>query len=84
MYKTFTRMTVYFAALVLSGLATAGCQKLGSTSQTLPVPAALGDFVAVTPGDGQKQAVLWFKQPDQTIVAVRVTLPPGTTKFPRS
>ena len=72
------------ALLVLSSVATVGCQKVGSTTQTLPVPAALGDFVAVTPGDGQLQAVLWFKQPDQTIVAVRVHLGPGINKYPRN
>jgi len=84
MYKRLTRMTMYCGAFILSGLVTAGCQKIGSTSQTIPVPAAVGDFVAVTPGDGPRQAVLWFRQADQTVVAVRVFLPPGTTKFPRS
>jgi hypothetical protein len=72
------------AVLILLSLATAGCQKVGSTTQTIPVPAALGDFVAVTPGDGQLQAVLWFKQPDQTIVAVRVHLGPGTNRYTRN
>jgi hypothetical protein len=77
--------TMRYAALVLIGLATAGCQKMGSGSQTLPgIPAALGDLVAVSPGDGPWQSVLWFKQSDQTIVAVRVNVPAGTTRYPRN
>jgi hypothetical protein len=85
MNKKSTRMTVSCAALIVSGLAATGCQKIGETSRTLPdaIPAGLGDLVAVTPGDGQRQAVLWFKQPDQTVVAVRVYLPAGITKYPR-
>lgn len=80
-----TGKTMRCAALILIGLATAGCQKVGSASQTLPaIPAALGELVSVTPGDGAFQAVLWFKQPDQTIVAVRVHVPSGTTRYPRN
>jgi hypothetical protein len=83
MYKKPTRVAVCCVALILSGLS-AGCQKIGSDSKTLPaIPPGLGELVAVTPGDGHRQAVLWFKQPDQTIVAVRVYLPSGTTKFTR-
>jgi hypothetical protein len=73
------------AVLILIGLTTTGCQKMGSTSQTLPgIPAALGELVSVTPGDGTHQAVLWFKQPDQTIVAVRVHVPSGVSRYPRN
>ena len=73
------------AVLILIGLATASCQKIGSTSQTNPgIPAALGELVSVTPGDGAFQAVLWFKQPDQTIVAMRVYVTSGTTRYPRN
>ena len=85
MQRQFAGKTMRYAVLILLGLATAGCQKIGSTSQTLPgIPAALGELVSVTPGDGAHQAVLWFKQPDQTIVAVRVNVPSGTTKYPRN
>lgn len=53
------------------------------------IPASFGDLVAVTPTDRRFESVLWFKQPDQTVVAVRVDLRSGTryvykTKFPRS
>ena len=85
MHKKSTVKTMRYAMLISIGLTAAGCQKIGSTSQRLPaIPAALGDVVAVTPGDGPRQAVLWFKQSDQTIVAVRVHVPSGTTKYPRS
>lgn len=85
MQRRFSGKTVRYAVLILIGLATVGCQKLGSASQTLPaIPAALGDLIAVTPGDHPRQAVLWFKQPDQTIVAMRVQVPNGTTRYPRN
>ena len=84
MQRQSTGKTMRCAVLILIGLATAGCQKLDSASQTLPgIPAALGELVSVTPGDGAFQAVLWFKQPDQSIVAVRVHVPSGTTRYPR-
>ena len=85
MERLSTGKTMRCAVLILIGFATAGCQKLGGASQTLPgIPAAIGELVSVTPGDGTHQAVLWFKQPDQTIVAVRVSVPSGTTKYPRN
>ena len=85
MQRQSTGKTMRYAVLILIGLATAGCQKIGSTTQTLPgIPAALGELVAVTPGDGAHEAVLWFKQSDQTIVSVRVHVPRGTTKYPRN
>jgi hypothetical protein len=84
MYKKSTGKLMQYAVLIVIWLATAGCQKMGSASQTLPaIPAALGDLVAVTPGDGPRQSVLWFKQSDQTIVAVRVNVPSGTSRYPR-
>lgn len=74
-----------YAMLFLITLATAGCQKMGSSSQTMPgIPGALGELVSVTPGDGAHQAVLWFKQSDQTIVAVRVYVPSGMSRYPRN
>lgn len=77
--------TARYAALILIGLATTGCQKMGSASQTQPgIPTAVGELVSVTPGDGAHQAVLWFKQSDQTIVAVRVTVASGTNRYPRN
>jgi hypothetical protein len=84
MYKKPMRMILCCAALILSGVATTGCHKIGLEAKTVPLPAGLGDFIAVTPGDGQRQAVLWFKQQDQTIIAVRVYLPPGMTKYARN
>jgi hypothetical protein len=85
MQRPSSKKSMWYAALILIGLATAGCQKMGSTSQTLPaIPRGLGDLIAVTPGDGPRQSVLWFKQPDQTIVAVRLYVPSGTSTYPRS
>jgi hypothetical protein len=85
MQRQSTGKPMRYVVLILIGLATAGCQKMGSTSQTLPgIPAALGDLVAVSPGDGPRQSVLWFKQSDQTIVAVRVNVPAGTSRYPRN
>ena len=85
MQRRSTGKTMWYAVLVLSGLASAGCQKLGTGDQTLrAIPAAHGDLVGVTQGDGAHQAVLWFKQPDGTIVAVREYVPRGTTRYPRN
>jgi hypothetical protein len=76
--------TMRYALVLLIGLASAGCEKLNTASQTAPaIPTDRGDLVAVTPGDGPRQAVLWFRQADQTIVAVHVFVPRGTTKYPR-
>jgi hypothetical protein len=80
------------ALLVAIGLAVAGCEKLGSTGNvpdTFPIPASFGDLIAVTPTDQRWESVLWFKQSDQTIVAVRVNVAKGRayvlkTKYPRS
>ena len=84
MYKEFIARIIRYTLLILLGLASAGCEKLNTASQTaLPIPADRGELVAVTPGDGPRQAVLWFKQADQSIVAVHVLVKPGTTKYPR-
>jgi microcompartment protein CcmK/EutM len=73
------------AVLMLVGLASAGCERVNTSSQTAPaIPADTGELVAVTQGDGARQAILWFKQADQTIVAVRVWVPRGTTRYPRA
>ena len=89
MYKKISQKTLRYLTLILIGLATTGCEKLGTSNQIhSAIPPALGDLVAITPGAIPTQSVLWFKQPDQTIVAVRVYVPKGTieaemTKFPR-
>ena len=91
MYNKSARTILPYAVLILIALAATGCEKLSTvdTPRVTTIPTAIGDLVAVTPGPGQSQSVLWFKQPDQTIVAVRVRLPSGTieavmTKFPRT
>jgi hypothetical protein len=91
MHKKSARTILTYAALILASLASAGCEKLTTinTPKVTTIPTSLGELVAVTPGASQSQSVLWFKQADQTIVAVRVRLPSGTieaatNKFPRS
>jgi hypothetical protein len=79
------------AGLLAVGLALAGCQKIGPTGnipETCAIPSSFGDLVAVTPAE-RAESVLWFKQPDQTIVAVGVNSARGTcqvhkTRYPRS
>lgn len=78
-------------ALISLGLTIGGCQRLEDTNtpKMAAIPAAMGDLVAVTPGYRPFEQVLWFRTPDQTIVAVRVNLSRGTIeantiKFPRS
>ena len=85
MYKRSTREALRCAVLILIGLAAAGCQKVPQGLNTQPeIPAAFGDFVTATTDEGERTAVLWFRQPDQTIIAVRVHVPQGVTRFPRS
>jgi hypothetical protein len=85
MYKRCSRNLMRYAVLILIGLAVAGCEKVPQGFNTQPaIPAALGDFVGVTTDEGERTAVLWFKQSDQTIVAYRVHVPQGVTRFPRS
>jgi hypothetical protein len=77
--------------LVAISLAVVGCEKIGSASsapETAVIPASFGDLVAVTPTDRPVGSVLWFKQPDQTIVAVYVDTTRGAflpykTKYAR-
>jgi hypothetical protein len=78
--------------LLAIGLAVAGCERMGAPTnvpETNTIPASFGDLVAVTPTDRRFESVLWFKQSDQTIVAVRVDARTGAayvfkTKYPRS
>jgi hypothetical protein len=65
------------ALLLAIGLAVAGCEKIGRSETPAAIPASLGELVAVTPIDSGIQTMLWFKQPDQTIVAVHVDLRNG-------
>jgi hypothetical protein len=90
MHKKSGQKTLRFVALILISLATIGCEKLGTTNtEKMPaIPSALGDLVAVTPGASPYQSILWFKQSDQTIVAVRVyaqgAIGAQMTKYPRN
>jgi hypothetical protein len=87
-----TMLRALRCALIVSiGLATSGCQKLQGVPgpQQTGIPAALGELVGVTPDVRPFQSVLWFKQADQTIVAVRVNFSNGNVgaqvvKFPRT
>jgi hypothetical protein len=80
------------AVVTTIGLAAVGCERIGSggsVPETAAIPAALGDLVAVTPTDQRWESILWFRQSDQTIVAVRVNVAKGTTyiaktKYPRN
>ena len=81
------------AVLLAIGLTAAGCERVGAPRTNVPetntIPASFGDLVAVTPTDRRFESVLWFKQSDQTIVAVRVDARSGNayvfkTKYPRS
>jgi hypothetical protein len=85
MYTRSVRNPMRYAVLILIGMAAAGCEKVPQGLNTQPaIPASLGDFVGATTDEGERTAVLWFKQPDQTIIAVRVHVPQGVTRFPRS
>jgi len=93
MCKTMIQKTTAYLLLASLGFVIAGCEKLEGPvmTQKLPaIPAAFGDLKGVTPDQDQPfQSVLWFEQPDKTIVAVRVNIARGTilantAKFPRS
>lgn len=82
-----------YVLLTSIGVAAAGCQKLeGPTPPELMkgIPAAYGEFVNVTDdANVPHTAVLWFEQPDKTIVAVRVNFRHGqivaqSVKFARN
>ena len=89
--NTKSKQTMRCAALLAIGLAVAGCERVGAPTnvpETTVIPASFGDLVAVTPTDRRFESVLWFKQPDQTIIAVGLDLRDGRwfvfkTKFPR-
>jgi hypothetical protein len=89
MYKA--KQATQCAALLAMGLAVGGCQRIGPSGnvpETCAIPASFGDLVAVTPGE-RFESVLWFKRPDQTIVAVGVNSVRGTcqvhkTSYPRT
>jgi hypothetical protein len=94
MKETF-KQAVRCAVLLAIGLTAVGCERIGSPAnppnapETAAIPASLGDLVGVTQADSRSEAILWFKQPDQTIVAVRVNEANGTayvlkTKYPRN
>ncbi len=87
-----SRQTMRCALLLAISLALTGCEKMGARTdvpETNTIPASFGDLVAVTPTDRRFEAVLWFKQSDQTIVAVRVDARTGAayvfkTRYPRT
>ena len=68
--------------LCLVGLSITSCEKLdeqipGRTMET--IPAAFGQIVGVTADPSLPYgAMLWFEQPDKTIVVVRVNTSRGT------
>ncbi|MGH8308746.1 MAG: hypothetical protein ACRETX_03020 [Steroidobacteraceae bacterium] len=70
-----------YVLLASMGFGSAGCEKLGEPQRgpgLEAIPAEFGHFVNVTPDPGQPYtAVLWFEQPDKTIVAVRVNVADG-------
>lgn len=84
--------TMRCAVFLAIGLAVTGCERVGppmDVPETSAIPASFGELVAVTPTDRPYVSVLWFKQPDQTIVAVHVDFAHGVaqpykTKYPRS
>ena len=93
MRKTQIQSTAACLLLASLGFAVAGCERLDGPAMPamLPaIPATFGDLKGVTPDQNQPfQSVLWFEQPDKTIVAVRVNIARGTildksVKFPRN
>lgn len=93
MQNKIMHKSLSYVLLATMVFASAGCEKLDE-SKNQPVleaiPAEFGEFVNVTPDPDQPYtAVLWFEQPDKTIVAVRVNIARGqiavkTVKFTRS
>lgn len=93
MQNKIKHKSVSYVLLTSIGIAAAGCQKLEPPPPAdlmEGIPAAYGEFVNVT-GDARREstAVLWFEQPDKTIVAVRVNFRQGqivaqSVKFPRN
>jgi hypothetical protein len=93
MQKKIMHKSLSCVLLATIAFAIAGCEKLNQ-SKNLPmmeaIPGEFGELVSVTPNPDQPYgAVLWFQQPDKTIVAVRVNIARGqiaakTVKFPRT
>jgi len=87
-----SKRAVRCAVLLAIGLTAVGCERTGppaNVRETAAIPASLGDLAAVSPTDQRWESVLWFKQPDQTITAVRVNVANGTayvfkTKYARN
>jgi hypothetical protein len=83
-----TYMVLAYSAFV--GVASAGCQRLEEPAwaQIEAIPAEYGQLVAITQHQDPYLAVLWFEQPDKTLVAVKVNIARGqiaaqSIKFPR-
>lgn len=85
-------MRATLVSLILAGAVLAACEPLpsGGVSRgalkielqapgTASIPQEFGELIAVTslPADPYVQ-MLWFEQPDQTIVAVRVNVAAGS------
>lgn len=93
MQNRIKHQTITCVLLASIGLASAGCEKLDQP-ENFPameaIPATFGELVNVTQDPHWPYAaVLWFEQPDKTIVAVRVNISRGeiatkTVKFTRS
>lgn len=81
MQNKIMHKSLSYVLLASLGFASAGCEKLGP-SQVGPwveaIPAEFGELANVTQDpDNPYRAVLWFEQPDKTIVAVRVNIATG-------
>ena len=83
------RTTVVLAAVLL-GLGTIACQKITERERPEPtltfeqiefadaIPLDYGELIAITPSGSQLHtALLWFEQPDKTIVVVYVNVSRG-------
>ena len=66
----------------LMGFALTGCEKLNEPNEQAgieAIPATFGSLVGVTADSGRPyRSLLWFEQPDKTIVAVSVNTARGT------
>ena len=83
-----TYMALAYSAFV--GVTSAGCQRLEEPAgaQMEAIPAEYGQLVGITQHEDPYVAVLWFEQPDKTLVAVKVNVSGGqiaaqSLKFPR-
>ena len=92
----------YSAIVIVMVLAclTASCQKIQEPNRfeanlktaaapfTDAIPAAYGQLVSVTSGSDAYSAVMWFRKPDESIVAVKINyalgaLGPNILEIPR-